>query len=327
MLENRHLYAALPRFKRAAWESEMARDFVALALRACVWFVASERQRDFWSGILTASRVWLTGFSDPPPVFEIPNGVDEPDEIPHAELSREIRTLIAKLDETPGIQRIIVHGGMHSWIAYEPLVQTIANLTRRRMDVRLYLMGSKLPFGDEKPTSAASKFLSAASDAGIKEFIDWLPWLPYRERFEVLRRMNLGINLHPQGLETAISYRNRLLDFAAAEVPLLTSTGDVVSELMIEAGIALPIIGLDPKNIAPLIARALDARWGGNYHLACASFRSEWRWTKVLEPLERALKCALQTKSPFETYGSTPGGFFETVYCAIRSVFKKTLIR
>ena len=137
--------------------------------------------------------------------------------------------------------------------------------------------------------------------------------------------MHLGINLHAQGLETEISYRNRLLDFAAAEIPLLTSTGDIVSERMIDAGIALPIMGLSPDNIASLIARALDARWGGNYHLACAGFRSAWNWASALKPLEEAVACALSARSPIEILGGPPGGIDETAYCALRSFLKNRL--
>ncbi len=323
MLENIHIFSNMSYLKRKSWEREFERDFLALASRSSAWLVASQRQRIFWLGYFEKASLLKSEHHESPPFIELPNGVDNSVYLLSDELSSEAESLIKLMDSDEDTVNIITNGGMYGWFLYEPLLAAFAQLRSAGYPARLILLGANHPNNSQQSGLTSERILKHANDLGITENIFIAKWLPYKERFEVLKRATLGVNIHPQGIETELAYRNRLLDFAACEVPLVTSIGDVVSERMIDAGIAIPLIGYDTTNIFRVLQRALDAKWGNSYHIACAGFRSEWDWKKFVVGIDRAIEAAHRLESPYSLSKGQPPGMYLSIYCFLRTIFKR----
>ncbi|MEP0813512.1 MAG: hypothetical protein HRF49_02460 [bacterium] len=323
MLENRHVHAGMPELKRRAWEREFARDFAAVASRASAYLVASPSQRLFWTGWLSAADVWHADCPDPPPVVELPNGMDACELSPDAGLADDVVELARKMDSAPGRKWLMTNGGLYSWTLVEPVIRALAILRKEGRDAGLVVLGADHPGHRGATSNSAARVPRLRAELGLGDELLVSGWLPHRQRFHVLKRAALGVHLHPQGLETELSYRTRLLDFASAEVPVATSIGGVVSEMLIESGAALPITNLEPENVAWVLGRAMDAAWGENYRAAVAGLRLSYSWETVLPRLEQALELARNTPPPRSLRkGPAPGGFAETIYRAMRGIVK-----
>jgi len=328
MLENRLAYKDLNPLKQRTWEREFEADFLMLAWRANAYLVASDRQKHYWSGFLTKAGVWHSNYLDKPPIIELPNGVDMPDETSESNLPKDVTAIIGKVDSHPDRQFLVTNGGLYRWFEFEPLLEAVKILIGKGRDIGLILQGASHPDKAADAVSGSDDLRKLVRNLGIEDSVIISGWLPHRFRFEVLRRAKLGVNLHPQGLETDVSFRNRLLDFAATELPVVTSTGDIISDRMVDAGIAIPLIGLEANNIAFVIGRALDAHWGKNYHLACAGFRAQWDWSNCVSSLDDAIELAMETPAPLECLSGPPiNGILDRMYNLGRKTAKWILRR
>ena len=67
-------------------------------------------------------------------------------------------------------------------------------------------------------------------------------WVPYEDRQNYLLESDVGVSTHFDHVETAFSFRTRILDYLWAGLPVISTSGDALSD-MIEsagAGIAVP---------------------------------------------------------------------------------------
>jgi glycosyltransferase involved in cell wall biosynthesis len=261
------------------------RSWVLQLSRGDFFLCASEEQRDFYLGFLTAlGRVNperlridpdLRGLIDVVP-FGVPEVLP-----PHRPW----------LDTAAGEAPRLLFGGLYEW--YDPwtLLEALDSL----LDLRWRLLFARNPnAGDPNAGHTPQALLArverwaAERGPGWRDRLELFDWAPFERRFDLLRDVSLLISTHADGIETRLSLRTRFLDAMAAGCPVVTSDGGAVANIVRERGAGWVV----PRGDAAALARTLReilatpeaAR--SRVEIGRATARS-FTWSRALEPLAR----------------------------------------
>ncbi len=257
-------------------------------LRGDFFICASEKQRDLWLGFLSAAgRVNPANYEADPSLRKLIDVVafGLPDQRPAA-------TRPALKGVVPGIgadDRVILWGGgVYDW--FDPLtaIRAVDRLRVSHPEVRLYFLGVVHP----NPAIEASRTLLAARSlagelglVGSHVFFNE-SWVPYEDRASFLLDADVAISLHVEHIETAYSFRTRILDYIWAGLPIVATRGDGFAEIIESEGLGAVIPGGDVDAAVEAIGRLLDDRSAGERCRANAAAVAErFVWSEVLRPL------------------------------------------
>jgi glycosyltransferase involved in cell wall biosynthesis len=111
-------------------------------------------------------------------------------------------------------------------------------------------------------------------------------WVPYAERGAWLADADLGVSAHLDHLEARFSFRTRILDYLWAGLPVVTSGGDALGDLVEARGLGRAVDPGDVEGFAAACRALLDDR--GAREAARAridELRPDLRWSAVARPL------------------------------------------
>ena len=83
-------------------------------------------------------------------------------------------------------------------------------------------------------------------------------WVPYDERQNFLLDADVGVCMHLDHVETAFSFRTRVLDYLWASLPVVTTAGDAMATLVTGSGAGLIVPPEDPGAIESALDRLLS---------------------------------------------------------------------
>ncbi len=277
------------------------RSWVLQLSRGDFFLCASEEQRDFYLGFLTAlGRVNperlrldpdLRGLID-----VVPFGV--PDELPPHR---------PWLERSAGGEPRLLFGGLYEW--YDPW--TLLHALDSLLDLRWRLLFARNPNAGSTPQALLARVERWAAERGPgwSGRIELLDWAPFERRFDLLRDVSLLVSTHADGIETRLSLRTRFLDAMAAGCPVVTSDGGTVARILRESGGGWVV----PRGDAAALARTLreilesppQARARAEIGRAAAR---PFAWSRALEPLERfcSAPAADPTREAFAFRPETP---------------------
>jgi len=258
-----------------------------LALRTGSAFVcASERQRELLLDALAGlGRISSDAPRDDPSLRDlidvVPFGLREdfPDGLP------------ASLPGVgPGDRVLLWAGGIANW--FDPLtpIRAMAEIAGSRADVKLVFLSLSPPRG--APTAMAVQAVELAESLGLlgRNVFFNEHWVPYTERHRYLVAADIGISAHFQGLESRYAFRTRLLDHFWAGLPTITSSGDVLGELVRDRALGVVV---EPGDVAGWVAamrELLDETVRQRVRANVAAIRPELTWSRAVEPLVRLLR-------------------------------------
>jgi glycosyltransferase involved in cell wall biosynthesis len=300
LLENLFMHDDLPMARR---ETTHRNDLAVVneQLRQADFFVcASERQRDYWLGALSAvNRVRPSAYRDDPTLRRlidvVPMGV--PQEAPRADGPG--------LRATPGIARddIVVLWGGGIWNWFDPLtaIRAVAALRDEVPRLKLYFMGLRHPNPELPQMEMARQAVHLAQQLDLLDrsvfFRDG--WVPYEHRANYLLEADLGISLYAEHIETRFSFRTRFLDYLWAGLPTIATAGDVLSDEMASAGAALTVPEHDQTAVVSALRRlTTEAGLAAEMRARARSLAAQYAWQRVAAPL------LLYCRAP---YRSRPG--------------------
>jgi hypothetical protein len=111
-------------------------------------------------------------------------------------------------------------------------------------------------------------------------------WVPYDERQNFLLDADVGVSMHLDHVETAFSFRTRVLDYLWASLPVVTTSGDAMAALVAERNLGLTVPAEDPLAIEAALDRLLkDPYFATDCRAASFEAAEELRWSRVLQPL------------------------------------------
>ena len=183
---------------------------------------------------------------------------------------------------------ILWGGGIYNWFDPLTLLRAVDKLRNRRPDVRLYFLGLKHPNPDvpEMRMAVATKELSDALGLTDKHVFFNEDWVAYDDRQNYLLEADIGVSTHLDHVETAFSFRTRILDYLWASLPIVATAGDTFAALIEEHGLGITVPAEDPDALEEALFRLLDDdEFAARCRASVAAFAPRFSWAKVLAPL------------------------------------------
>lgn len=257
--------------------------------RGDFFLCASEKQRDYWLGMLSsAGRVNPNTHGRDRLLRSLINtasfGISATPPKPGTEP-------VAK-GVLPGIEadaRLVVWGGgVYNWFDPLSLIRAWPAILEREPRARLMFLGMKHPNPDVPEMEMALKAIRLAEDMGLRDRAIHFntTWVPYDERQNYLCEADIGVSTHFDHIETAFSFRTRILDYIWAGLPVVSTEGDEFARWIADRGTGRVVAFEDAVSIARAIGDLLTE--SGQYEQASDAVRRcqpEYRWERTLRPL------------------------------------------
>ncbi|MGO4105209.1 glycosyltransferase [Leifsonia sp. YAF41] len=279
---------------------------------------ASERQRHFWLGQLSAlGRV-------NPFTYSRDNDLDSliavaPFGIPS---QAPVQQRPALRGVVPGIgaddKIIIWGGGIYNWFDPEILIRAVGVLAERHPNIRLFFMGVKHPNPavPEMEAVAAARAVSERLGLTGKHVFFNESWVPYDDRQNYLLEADLGVSTHFQHVETTFSFRTRILDYLWAGLPIVTTGGDSFGSLVASESLGAAVPERDQAALEASIEKYLfDEAAIRKARKNVQRVRLEFTWEKAVAPLvefcrnpQSAADKKLDSKSKHKRKNKIPNG-------------------
>jgi hypothetical protein len=256
--------------------------------RGDLFLTASTKQRDFWLGALaTLGRVNPLTYDEDETLGSLvvlaPFGVAA--EAPTAG-EPKIRGVLQGVGDDDVV--LLWGGGLYNWFDPLTLVRAIDLVRRRRDDVRLVFMGVRHP-NPRLPAQATAAATQALADelglTGTHVFFN-PAWVPYAERGSFLLEADVGVSTHLDHVETAFSFRTRILDYLWAGLPVVATDGDVFAAVLTESGAGVVVPPGDVDALADALLELVEDT-DRRRHASAASreLGQSYAWESVLAPL------------------------------------------
>jgi glycosyltransferase involved in cell wall biosynthesis len=271
-------------------EYELNRLTLRVALETGDAFVcASDRQRDLWMGALAAlGRVEPEGYRRDPTlrslVDVVPFGIDPR---PPEGVRNALKGVVPGIAETDRVA--LWGGGVWNWLDPLTVIRAVDRLARP--EVKLVFLGTRRPEPALVGMEQQARAIALARELGLLDravfFVEG--WVPYAELGAYLLESDVGVAAHADDLETRYAFRTRLLDCIWAGLPIVTTGGDSLSELVRERGLGGVVAPGDVDGFAAALAGTLDTDRSA-FAAAMAGARTELEWPRVVEPLAALLE-------------------------------------
>lgn len=284
-LELRREEPPAERFATASSDTQVLNEQMQ---RGDFFVCASEKQRDFWLGQLSGiQRINPATYDQDASLRQLidvaPFGV--PAEPPQK------RTQVLK-GVHPGIGAedflLLWGGGIYNWFDPLTLIRAVGAVARDHDDVKLFFLGSAHPNPDVPKMKMASAAYNLADELGLLDtHVFFNPgWVDYDARADYLLEADVGVSTHFEHIETAFSYRTRILDYLWAGLPILATQGDSLSRLVTQHGLGLTVPPEDPDALASAIRRMRnDKDLYDTCRTAVERLAPDMTWEKALAPI------------------------------------------
>jgi glycosyltransferase involved in cell wall biosynthesis len=279
--------------------------------RGDLFLCASSKQRDFWLGHLAAlGRVNPVTYDDDPTleslIAVVPFGLPD---TPPARSGPAMRGVVPGIG--PDDRIILWGGGIYNWLDPLTLLRAVDLLRRRCPDVRLFFLGLRHPnpgVPEMRMAVAAQELSASLGLTGTHVFFNH-GWVPYDERQNYLLEADVGVSTHRMHVETAFSFRTRILDYLWASLPVVATEGDAFAPVISDkdAGIVVPagdVAALEGALFHLLDDRDLAARC----RRGSAAAAAELTWSAALAPLVQFCRAPRRAPDLLEGLGPPPPG-------------------
>ncbi|RYF61402.1 MAG: glycosyltransferase [Comamonadaceae bacterium] len=274
--------------QRHAALANALRELQAQIARGDLFLCASEKQRDLWLGHLAAAgRINPDTYDSDPSlrslITVVPFGTSP---------SRPERRAPAIKNVVPGIAAddkvILWGGGVYNWFDPITVVRAIDQVRHRAPNVRLYFLGMKHPNPDVPEMAMATRTRELSDHLGLTGTYVFFneDWVAYERRSDYLLDADIGVSAHYEHIETAFSFRTRILDYLWASLPIVSTTGDTFGDLVASEDLGAAVPPEDVDELADAFERLLSNdserhRIRSNVERVAV----QYTWPVVLEPL------------------------------------------
>ncbi|MDQ3630421.1 MAG: glycosyltransferase [Actinomycetota bacterium] len=279
--------------QRLRWEAYCLRHRILL-LTGRAFIGANEEQLHALLGALAAvGRITLDDYGLDPTLGHLVRavglGVDV--EPPRASTA-DVRATLGHAREDDKV--LVWPGNLWDWFDPQTLMRAMAKISATRDDIKLFCLGLRHPNSSGyAEMTTTDRAIRLADQLGVKDrtvFFDF-GWISYKERQNYLLAADIGINIHSRHVETTFAYRTRLLDYFWAALPIVTTEGGALSDLVDRNGLGRTVRFGDVDDCARAIVELCDdpdeyARVRERVEL----FRQQLTWQRAVEPLAELIE-------------------------------------
>ncbi|MBM9467706.1 glycosyltransferase family 4 protein [Nakamurella leprariae] len=270
---------------------------------------ASERQRDLWLGWLSAAgRINPATYRQDSTLRSLidlaPFGIGAEEPLPAG-----AHGAVKGVMEGIGVddRLLIWAGGVYNWFDPITLVEAVADLVADVPDVRLLFMGTKHPSLDDLSTTVLRAAMDRAEALGLlgRHVFFREGWVPYADRGRYLADADIGVSTHVVHVETAFSFRTRMLDYLWAGLPIVCTEGDEFAGIVRREQLGRVVAEGDRTGLTAALRELLtDPAELARCRTAATAVAARFRWEQALAPLVRY--CADPWRAPDKDGGSRP---------------------
>lgn len=270
---------------------------------------ASERQRDMWLGRYCALRRLEPELYAVDPSFRrlidvVPFGLPE---VPPVQTRHAIKGVVPGISSEDVV--LLWGGGVWNWFDPLTVIRAVAELGKERQDIKLYFMGTGSPNPELPAMAMLTRAIEFAEDLGVKDRIVHFNegWVSYDDRQNYLLDADAGVSAHFDSIETRFSFRTRVLDYLWAGLPILTTDGDSMAELVERErlGWVLPSQDVSAwKSAIRDLADEVAVRRSMAGRVAAEAPR--FTWTQAARPLRAYCQEPYRTPKPARSSAALP---------------------
>lgn len=281
-LETLALFAGTPEQTQRHQERER---ILQMQCQAGDFFIcASERQRDWWLGLLEANgRVNAQTYQADPSLRRLVDVV--PFGLP-AQPPQHTRSVLRGI--LPGIgpesKVILWGGGLWEWLDPVTLLSALPQVLAHYPDTHLIFPGTQHPNITVPAMSKYSRAMQLVQDLDLQPYVHFGEWSPYAEWPSYLLESDVGVALHFDTLETRMAFRTRVLDYIWAGLPMVLTKGDATSDLVMQHDLGRLVAFEDVDGVAlallDVLAQPREA-WEARFEV----LRTRLTWERVAASL------------------------------------------
>jgi glycosyltransferase involved in cell wall biosynthesis len=269
----------------AAWTSRMT-QLQPQYLAGDFYICASERQRDWWLGLLEANGRITPAMSQRDPsmrrlVDVVPFGLRS---APPQKTKPAIKGVWPNIAPTDAM--ILWGGGLWRWLDPVSAVKAMALIHAQQPSAKLVFPGTRHPNPalSHLPSNVEAA-RQAASEAGLLDTAVFFgDWVAYEDWTSVLLESDVALSLHFDTLETRLAFRSRVFDYIWAGLPIVSTAGDATSELVAAHGLGSVVGVQDVEGIAREVLRWLGTRREDTAALFSRA-QQQFTWEQAALPL------------------------------------------
>jgi GT2 family glycosyltransferase len=283
-LENMYYYMDQKQDAQLELNESAIEALNALMVTGDFFICGTERQRDFWLGMLSAmKRVNPLTFSQDPSLRKLIDvvGVGFPEQAP-------LQHAVLRGKQLPKNARMVVWGGgIWNWLDPLTLVAAWPAVTRTVRNAHLIFLGTRYPNPNVPEHRIARETMEAARIIGEEgKSIHFIEWLSYPDHQALLRESNVGVTLQPDHLEAHFSIRTRVVDYFWSGLPTLVSEGDITADWVREFKVGEVVKVADVQGVASALIRMLG-RSREDYSSGFIKLRNTFLWNKLVDPIRQ----------------------------------------
>jgi glycosyltransferase involved in cell wall biosynthesis len=199
---------------------------------------ASERQRDYWLGMLTSrGRVERSAWADDADlrtlIDVVPYGSPALPPERHPVL-KGVHPHVAENDTV-----LLWSGGAWEWFDPMLVLDAFADAHALEPQLKLYFMGLGIE-GATPDMPIAAELHRRAAELGLHgTAVIFGDWVPYDDRGAVLAEADAAVLATKRSAETRLAFRSRLLDHFWVGLPTIMTPGDVLADFVEREGAGL----------------------------------------------------------------------------------------
>ena len=152
--------------------------------------------------------------------------------------------------------------------------------------MRGYFMGIRDPRAKTLSPEARSA-LALAERLGLRDtHVFFNDWTPYDARQNVYLDATAAVSFHHAHLETRFSFRTRILDCIWSSLPIVSSAGDVLADLVRNEQLGITVPSGDVEAAAAAIVRiSTDSELQRSSRENLEALAHRHTWNEALQPL------------------------------------------
>jgi glycosyltransferase involved in cell wall biosynthesis len=255
-----------------------------------LFLCASEKQRDYWLGWMTAAgRVNPHTHQQDPTlrtlIDVVPFGV--PAE-PPARRRHAIRGVIDGIGDADLV--VLWGGGIYNWFDPVTLIRGVGIAARSLTRLRLVFMSTGHPNPEIQTMWTQVEARRVATELGLigTHVFFHESWVAYEDRADWLLDADIGVSTHFDHVETRFSFRTRILDYFWAGLPVICTAGDTLADDIQRLDIGVTVTPESPEAVAAaLLALGEDEPRRRECGRHAAAHAAALTWPAVASPLRR----------------------------------------
>lgn len=255
--------------------------------RGDFFICASERQRDYWLGMLAGRGRLEAGVYERDPTLRtlidvVPFGL--PERSPKA-----IRPVLKGVHPKVAADDLLVLWGGGTWAWFDPLsvIEAFAELLTDVPNAKLFFLGTQLSSPNVPRMRMAEAVVQRAEALGLAgSSVLFGDWIPYDEREAYLLEADVAVSAAADLAETRLAFRSRVLDYLWAGLPVVCTAGDVLSDLVERERLGLVVKPGDVDGLAGALRTLLtDPGLRAMCGQRARAVAGRFTWDLAVEPL------------------------------------------